>query len=65
MIEWKGIRITKEAWKEVRKALAEYELDQDDFVSFVLCSLDLEEIAKEYNQLPDLEETEEEKEEEN
>jgi len=59
MIEWKGVRITKDAWKEVRKALAEYEVDMDDFISYVLCSLDLEEIAGEYDQLPDLEEEEE------
>ena len=58
MSEWKTIRVTKEAWKNLKKAIAGFEVDLDDFASFVIESAPLPQILEDY--LHTLEEEEEE-----
>ena len=62
MVEWKGVRITKEAWRRLKRAIAGYEVDMDDFLSYVIETADLDGFMVEY--LKVLEEEEEGEEEE-
>ena len=65
--EWKTTRIHRTSWVKLRKAIAPYDLAQDDFLSYVVSESNLDSMAKEYDELSswaDEEEKEEDEDEE-
>jgi ATP-dependent helicase YprA (DUF1998 family) len=64
MVEWKMVRITKEAWRKLKRAVAGYEVDMDDFLSYVIETADLDGYMVEYLKVLEKEEEEEVEEEE-
>lgn len=54
--EWKTIRILKETWREAKKTIAGEDIDLDDFLSFIIDSVDLEKALADYLKLLEEEE---------
>lgn len=50
--QWKGIRITVEAWRRAKKTIAGEDIDLDDFLSYIIEMCDIDEFASNYLDLP-------------
>jgi hypothetical protein len=63
MSEWKGIRITKDAWKKAKMAIAGSDVDLDDFLSYIIENTDLNQALQGYLEVLEEEDESEEEEE--
>lgn len=50
--QWKGIRITVEAWRRAKKVIAGEDVDLDDFLSYIIEMCKIDEFLSNYLDLP-------------